>query len=156
MTFGLLLVFVHISLMFVAVAMSYGTTLLYLLALRRSRIEYVRAVTTAGQPLARLIPIFFGLAGLAGLSAALVTGYNLLAPWLVISYFIFVVLTIIGAAFVGPRLERVGKLVATMPDGPLTPDVRQAATGGGFLWIELVDWAGLFLVIFVMVVKPFS
>jgi hypothetical protein len=50
----------------------------------------------------------------------------------------------------------VGAMVGPMPDGPIPPEVRAVATGGGFVWIELFDFIGLFAVIFVMVVKPFS
>jgi hypothetical protein len=153
---GLLLVFVHISLMFSAVAISYGPTLLFLIALRSGRTESVRAVGVAVAPVVRLIPIVYGLAAIAGVSAALVNEYNLLAPWLVISYVIFVALLTIGGAVAGPRLARVGQMVGPLPDGPLPAEVRATAMSGGFLWIELLDFLGLFAVIFVMVVKPFS
>jgi uncharacterized membrane protein len=151
-----LLVWAHISLMFSAVTISYGPVLMFVLALQSGRTERLRAVTVAVQPVTRLIPVFYGLGALAGLAAALVIGFNLLAPWLVISYVLFVVLTGIGAALVGPRLQRVAAMVGPLPDGPLPDEVRAAVTAGGFLWIELLDFIGIFTVIFVMVVKPFS
>ena len=153
--FGLLL-FGHISLMFAAVTISYAPTLLFLLALRSGRTEQLRAVTTAARPVVRLIPPTYGLAALFGLLTALQSGVNLLAPWLVISYVLFIVLTVIGAAIVGPHFERVGAIVGALPDGPLPPEARSAALAGGFLWIELFDFAGIFLIVFDMVVKPFS
>ena len=153
--FGIL-VFVHISLMFAAVAISYGPTLLFLIALRRGRVEGLRAVGMAVQPVTRAIPIVYGLGALTGVGAALVGGFNLLAPWLLISYVIFVVLLIIGAALAGPHMGRVGAMVAALPDGPLPAEVKAAATANGFVWIEAFDFVGLLLVIFVMVVKPFS
>jgi hypothetical protein len=153
---GLLLVFVHIALMFAGVVISYGPTLLFLLALRSGRTESLRSVGVAVAPVVRLIPIVYILAAIAGVAAALVNQYSLLAPWLVISYVIFIVLLVIGAVIAGPRMQRVGAMVGPMPDGPIPPEVRAVATGGGFVWIELFDFIGLFAVIFVMVVKPFS
>jgi len=147
--------------MFAAVAISYGSVLLFMLALRSGRTDRVRAVTMAAQPVVRFIPIVYGAAALAGVAAAVRLVFNLLAPWLVISYVLFIVLTAIGAALVGPRLQRVGAMVGPLPDGPLPDgplpdDVRAAVTAGGFLWIEACDFIGLVAVIFVMVVKPFS
>ena len=156
MSLGLILVWLHISLMFMAVLSSYGPTLLFLLALRSNRTENLRAVGVAVQPVVRFIPVFYGLGAVAGVSAALVFGVSLLAPWLVISYVLFVALTAFGAVLAGPRLARVGAITLEAPDGPLPAEIRTAATSGGFVWLELLDFAGLIAVIFVMVVKPFS
>src|SRR5215210_3725740 len=150
------LVFLHISFMFIGVTLSYGPPLLFLIALRIGRTENVRSVLVAVRPVIRLIPIVYGLGALFGVLAAVNLGYNLFAPWLLIAYVLFVVLIGIGAGIVGPRLERIGEMVATAPDGPLPAEVRPAATAGGFLWIEVVDFAGLFVIIFDMVLKPFS
>jgi uncharacterized membrane protein len=151
-----LLVWLHISLMFVGVTLSYGPSLLFLIALRSRRTENVRAVLVAVQPVVRFIPVAYGLAALFGVLAAINIGYNLLAPWLLIAYVLFVVLIGIGAGLVGPRLQRVKDMVDKSPDGPLAAETYAAATAGGFVWIEVLDFAGLFLVIFDMVVKPFS
>ena len=151
-----ILVWLHISLMFVGTILSYGITLLFLLALRSRRTENVRSLIGTVQPAVRFIPVFYGLAALFGVWAAIAIGYNLLAPWLLIAYVLFVVLLGIGVGIVGPRVERVGALVAEAPDGPLAPETYAAATAGGFLWIEVLDFAGLFVVIFDMVLKPFS
>ena len=150
------LVWLHISMMFIGVTLSYGPSLLFLLALRSRQTENVRAVTVAVRPVVRFIPVFYGLGALFGVAAAITIGYNLLAPWLVIAYVLFILLIGIGAGIVGPRLERVGGLVAAAPDGPLAPETYAAATAGGFLWIEVADFGGLFIIIFDMVLKPFS
>ncbi len=152
---GTVLVFAHIALMFVAVMMSYGPTLMFLLALRSNRVENVRAVGVAVQPVVRLIPIAYVLAAVFGVAAAVVIGHDLFVPWLVISYVLFVVLLVIGAAYAGPHMGRIGAQVAQLPDGPLPPEVR-AAAGGRFVWFEVLDFAGLLAVIYVMVAKPFS
>jgi len=152
---GTVLVFAHIALMFLAVMISYGPTLMFLLALRSNRVETLRAVGVAVQPLVRLIPVSYGLAAAFGVAAAVVIGHNLFVPWLVISYVIFVVLLVAGAAYAGPHLARVGAEIAQLPDGPLPPELR-AAAGGRFVWFEVLDFLGLLAVIYVMVAKPFS
>ena len=151
-----LLVWLHISLMFVGVTISYGASLLFLAALRTRRTETVRAATAAVQPVVRFIPVIYGLAGLFGILAAINIGYNLFAPWLVIAYVLFAVLLGIGAGIVGPRLARVGQMVATVPDGPLPSEVMAVSTANGYLWIELLNFIGLFVIIYDMVFKPFS
>ena len=151
---GPVLVFAHISLMFLAVTISYGPTLLFIFALRSNRVENVRAVGRAVQPVVRLIPVLFGLAAVFGVAAAVINTYNLLAPWLVISYVIFVVLLILGVAYAGPATARMGTAIADLPEGPLPEDVR--ASGRRFTWIEALDFLGLLVVIYVMVAKPFS
>jgi uncharacterized membrane protein len=152
---GPVLVFAHISLMFLAVMISYGPTLMFLLALRTNRVENLRAVGTAVQPVVRLIPGAYVLAAVFGVLAAVVIGYNLLAPWLFISYVLFIVLLVIGAAYAGPHMARVGAQIADLPDGPIPAEVRSAA-GGRFVWFEVLDFLGLLAVIYVMVAKPFS
>jgi len=152
---GTVLVFGHIALMFLAVMMSYGPTLMFLLALRSNRVENLRAVGVAVQPVVRLIPVAYILAAVFGVAAAVVIGHDLFVPWLVISYVLFVILLVIGAAYAGPHMARIGDQVAQLPDGPLPPDVR-AAAGGRFVWFEVLDFVGLLAVIYVMVAKPFS
>ena len=151
---GSVLVFGHIALMFAGAMISYGPTLMFMLALQSNKVENVRAVGRAVQPIVRFIPVVYVLAAVFGVAAALTIGYNLFAPWLVISYVLYVVLLIVGAAYAGPVTARIGAAVADLPDGPLPEEVR--ATGRSFSWIETLDFVGLLVVIYVMVAKPFS
>ena len=150
------LVFLHIGSMFVAVTLSYGAELLFLVALRSGLTQNVRAVIVAVTPTVRFIPVFYGLGALFGVLTAIAAGFNLFAPWLLIAYVLFIVLIGVGAGIVGPHLQRVGAMVTGLPDGPLPPEVRSAATAGGYVWISILDFVGLFVIIFDMVLKPFS
>ena len=151
---GPILVFGHIALMFVAVMISYGPTLMFMLALQSNKVENVRAVGRAVQPIVRFIPVAYAAAAVFGVAAALTIGYNLLAPWLVISYVIFVVLLILGVAYAGPATAQIGAAVADLPDGALPEEVR--AKGRRFSLVETLDFVCLLVVIYVMVAKPFS
>ena len=151
-----LLVFAHIALVFSAVSISYGPQLLLGLAIRTGRVEVVRGVTAAAGPLVIAIPILYIAGGLFGLIAAINSGINLLAPWLVIAYVLFVLLTIVGARLVGPWAEHVGKLAAAAPDGPFPPELRATITDSRMRVIRIADFALVFLLVFDMVLKPFS
>lgn len=149
-----LILFLHIATMFTAVAVSYGGVIFFLVALRTGDTQRVRAMTASAKPIARAIPILYVAGGALGLLAAIVTGYNLLAPWLIIAYVLFVVLMVIGALFTGRTIDRIGEDVASAPDGPLPTAVT--ARTRQFYQVEVFDFLLLFVIIFDMVVKPFS
>jgi uncharacterized membrane protein len=153
-TLGLLLVFVHIALMFTAVALAYGGVVFFLVALRNRNYPNVIAIASGSKTMERLIPPMFGLAGIFGVVAAIVNGYNLLAPWLIIAYVLFVVLTVIGALSTGPTIKRIGDALAAAPAGEPTPETAQLIRR--FNTIEVFDFFFLFVIIFDMVIKPFS
>lgn len=151
-----LLVFLHIVVVFSAVSIPYGPQVLLALAIRSGRVEVVRGVTAAAGPLVIAIPILYITGGLFGLVAAINSGINLLAPWLVIAYVFFVILTIIGARLVGPWAEHVGKLAAAAPDGPLTPELQVTIRDSRMRVIRSADFVLVFALVFDMVLKLFS
>jgi uncharacterized membrane protein len=151
-----LLLFLHIVLIFTAITLAYGPEGLLVFAVRSNRTEAVRSVLSSAQPVQRIFPIFFGLGGLFGLLAAWNAGFDLLAPWLVIAYVLFVVLTIIGAGFTGPRMKKLAMVVGPAPDGPLSPEARAMARDRTLVVVLSIDFALLLFLIFDMVVKPFS
>jgi hypothetical protein len=152
----LLLVFLHVLTMFVAVACSYGPTAMFLLAIRSNRIERARAVGLAVGPLIKLIPIVFGIGALFGLGAALVVGYNLFAPWLLISYALFGVASAIGAIYGGPFAGRLTQAFGVATEGPFPPAATALVRNRKFLAIQALDFATIVLLILDMVFKPFS
>jgi uncharacterized membrane protein len=152
----LLLVFLHLAFVFAAVAVSYGPTAMFLLAVRSNRVEAVRSVGLAVAPVTRWIALLFIVGGIFGLAAAFVTGYNLLAPWLVISYVLFVVASLIGALYGGPLFQRVGAAIADIPSGPLPPAAANMVKSPVFLAMQVLDFSVILLLILDMVFKPFS
>jgi len=149
-----LVLFLHLALMFTAVAVAYGGVIFFLVALRAGNVAGLIAMTTSAKTTERVIPILFISGGIFGLLTAIVTNSNLLAPWLLIAYALFVVLTIIGARFTAPAIARIGEAVAAAPDGPLPAEV--VTLRSRFYRLEVFDFFFLFLIIFDMVVKPFS
>ena len=152
----LLLVFLHIAVMFAAVALTYGPETLILMSIRANNAAWLRGITIATEPLARYVPMLFGLAGIFGLLAAIAGSFNLLAPWLVIAYVIFLALSINGAVLTARNLTLMRNGLATVTDGPLPADVAAVANGASFRFAAVLDFTLLLVVVFDMVVKPFS
>jgi hypothetical protein len=151
-----LLVFGHVLFIVTAIAVAYGPLLLLELSIRSGRVEALRAVSAAAGPIVKAIPVLYVTAGIFGVLAALNAGFNLLAAWLVIAFVLFIALFAIGAGVIGPWAERVGKLAATAPDGPLTPEILAVTGDGRMKVLRVVDLGIVVLLIFDMVVKPFS
>jgi hypothetical protein len=147
------LVFVHVALMFTAVSVSYGGVVFFLIALRTGNVASLRTMALTANSTAKLIPPLYGLAGIFGLVAAIYSGINLLTPWLVIAYVLFIVLTLIGAVYTGPTIKRIGASLAAA-DQTLPADIVVSRTR--FYRMEVIDFFFLFLIIFDMVIKPFS
>ncbi len=152
----LFLVFLHIVTMFTAVAISYGPLAVVRLAARTDRTENVRGVVAAGKPLGLAIPVLYVVGGLLGLTAAIVSSVNLLAPWLVIAYVLWVVAMLIGARLTGPWVERVGEAAVAAPDGPIGGPLQALLTDPRVLAINVIDVVVVVVIVFDMVLKPFS
>lgn len=100
-----LVLFLHIAVMFTAVALTVGPTTILLVAHRAGRLGEI------GPPVARLrvaraaVPLF-GLGGILGLATALAFGYSLTAPWLLLAYAGFVVAMLLGVLVSAPVARR--------------------------------------------------
>jgi hypothetical protein len=101
----LILLFVHVALMFAAVALTGGTLALLVIANRTQRLAQL-GPAIASLPVARFAPPLFMVGGLAGLATAWSFRYPLLSPWLVLAYFGFAVGALLGAVGTAGRLER--------------------------------------------------
>ena len=152
----LLLTFLHIAGMFIAVMVAFGSGLVMRFAYMTGQVAAVRGVGMASVRLGRFIPILFIIGGLLGFLTAISSGVDLLAPWLVIAYVLFAIAMLIGIVENAPWGRRMGALLAQTPDGPLTPEIRAMFTDTRVVALTVVDYAVVVLVIFDMVVKPFS
>jgi hypothetical protein len=150
------LVFAHLAFIFTAVAMSYGSQLLLLVAIRSNRADNVRGVIGTTSLVGAVVPALYVIGGLFGLGAAWVGGYPLLAPWLVISYLAFAILAASGVLLAGPNYQRLGVSVADSGDGPLAPDTRAIISSVAFRGGVALDFVLLGVLVFVMVFRPFS
>ncbi|HJW21519.1 MAG TPA: hypothetical protein VJ506_03730 [Candidatus Limnocylindrales bacterium] len=152
----LLLTFLHITAMFTAVMVAFGSGLVMRVAYMTGQVAAIRGVGMASARLGRFIPILFIIGGLLGLLTAIYTGVDLLSPWLVIAYVLFTIAMLIGIVENAPWGRRMGALLAQTPDGPLTPEITAMFTDTRVVVLTVVDYLVVVLIIFDMVVKPFS
>jgi hypothetical protein len=154
-TLGLALLFGHITVMIAAVVTSFGPALLFRLAVRTGQVASIRA-TTLSAPLGIWSPILYTVGGLLGLATAISFGYNVLAPWLLIAYGLWVAAMLIGGAIHGPFYRRVRALAAGTPDGPLTGELARLVGDRRERTASAIDTVIIVALLFDMVVKPFS
>ena len=156
MSLGTLTLWLHITVMFAAITVSYGPGLLADLAYRSGRVEAVRGVALAGHRLGPIIPVLYVTGGIFGLLTAINFGFNLLAPWLVIAYVLFAIAMVTGIAFNSKFGPRVLAATADVPNGPLPPAVSALFTDPRYRYVLVLDYVVLVALLFDMVVKPFS
>jgi hypothetical protein len=156
MSLGGLLLFLHITVIFAAITVSFGPAIVLLLAVRTGQVATVRGVALAMRPLGRFIPILFVTGGLFGLLTGINLAYNLLAPWLVIAYVLFAIAMIQGATLSSRFAARLEAAIATARDGPLTPAIAGIFAEPRFKALVGVDYVVTLALVLDMVVKPFS
>jgi hypothetical protein len=149
------LVFAHIFTMFTAVAASYGTEFALRRAARSGDIEMVRGVFEAVRPAGQAIPILF-IIGLAfGLLAVFANAFDPFAPWLLIAYVVFITALVLGGVVVGPWARHVGEAVQRSGGAP-SAELTALLADPRVEVVFWVDWLILVVIVFDMVVKPFS
>ena len=79
-------------------------------------------------------------------------GYNLLAPWLVIAYVLFAILTVVGIRISGPIFERTHAVAAD----PAASNELFGQAMSRFRMDAAVTLVGIALIVADMVFKPFS
>jgi hypothetical protein len=151
-----LLIFLHITTMFAAITVGFGSGFLMRIAYMTGQVAAVRGLGMVSARVGPLIPILFITGGIFGLLTAISFGLNLLAPWLVIAYVLFAIAMYIGAVENRKWGEQMGQLLRTAPDGPVTPEIAAMFDDPRVRLLTIVDYAIVVVIIFDMVVKPFS
>jgi hypothetical protein len=143
------LTFLHVLAMFTVVALHSGPQVL-IVAARRSQPAAIPGIAGAYARSGLLVPPLGVLGGLLGLATALVSGYDLRAPWLLIAYALFAAIIVYGARVTVPFVTSLGESIREGRGN--TADLM----GSRMLRIFAVDVAIYVLVIADMVVKPQS
>jgi len=144
------LLYLHILAMFTAVTVVMGAGILVLIGARGGERAVVAAITSL--PIPRLAGPLYAVGGLFGLATAFVFGYNLLAPWLIIAYVLFAILTVVGIRVSGPIFERTHAVASD----PTASSEQFVQTMSRFRMDALLTLVGIALIIADMVFKPFS
>ncbi len=145
--------FLHIAMMFAAVASAViPEVLLHVVANTRD----TRAIVTmAGiaERLGKLIPVFFVGGAIFGLLAAWAGELNFTAPWLLVTYVLFVVAIVTGVLFSDPWVGRLRTAAVASGDAPtaeLQAVIDEPKAKIASAWLMLT----LFVIIALMVFKP--
>jgi len=152
----LLVLFLHIAVMFAAITVALGTSIFLRIAYMTGQVAAVRGFAMVAQRAGPLIPILFVVGGLLGLITAISFGFNLLAPWLIIAYVLWVVAMVMGVTGGRALGMKLGAALATATDGPITPELRAIVSEPRYRAESIIEYAIIVAAIFDMVVKPFS
>jgi hypothetical protein len=149
-------IFLHVAVMFAAVALSLGPLTLLIAAVRRRDVPAIRGLLAAQRPLVRWIPAVFGIGVLLGLVAVFANSYDPLRPWLLIAYVLTVIAAVLPRVSAGAWARRLGMAAATSdPDSP-SAELAAAMDDSRARWMLWLDFGVIALLIADMVFKPFS
>jgi hypothetical protein len=148
--------YLHILTMFSAVTASVGPELLLHRVAKTGDVRAIRHVFALDAPLGIAVPILFLVGALLGLITAFFEQRSYTEPWLIIAYIIFLIAFVAGGAFVGPWAQKVGKAAAASPDDKPSAELEELIQSRGAetaTWITII---AIIVIVFDMVVKPFS
>ena len=156
MGLGGIFIFLHIFTMFVAVALSVGTALMLQRVAATSNVTAIRTTFGAAAPLARTTSMVYGVGMLLGFIAAIVAQFNLLAPWLIITYVLVAVSMYINSRIVGKWAANVGRAAAANQGDAPSPEMQQLFSAKTATQATYANIVIIALIVFVMVFKPLS
>jgi hypothetical protein len=151
-----LLLFLHITFFIAGITMSYGPLLLLRLAYQTGEVANIRGLALVHSRLGPVTFLMYLLGGIFGGLTAITFGFDLLAPWLVIAYVAFAIAVLLGVTENRMWPLRLAEAVKRTPDGPLTPEIHDLFMNRRTVSVLVIDIAWFFVIIFDMVIKPFS
>ncbi len=150
-----LFVFLHIVTMFAAVAFVIGSDLFLQRAIQSRDVRTIQGTFQTVVPLARFIPVLFLIGAILGLVAAYL-GYNLLQGWLIAAYVIFIVAMGLDGGVATPWRRKAGQAAAASALDKPSPELTALLNHWIARYALWIDGLLIFLIILVMVFKPFS
>ncbi len=156
MSFATIFIFLHIFTMFLAVALSIGSSLVLQRVAATGNVAAIRTTFGAAAPIGRATPMVFGIGLLLGIIAAIAWPFNLLAPWLIISYVLAAASSYVSAAIVGKWATKVGRAAAMNQGDAPSSELQQLIGDKQAAQAIYANAAIITVIMFVMVFKPFS
>jgi xanthosine utilization system XapX-like protein len=150
-----ILKFLHISIMFAAVALAVGGEMFLSRAAATRNVLMIRGTFGTAAGVMRWVAPLFGLGALVGVIAALVGAFDPFAPWLITAYVLFVVASLIGSQ-VGGWAQRVGIAAAASPTEAPSPELAAALDDQRARVMRYLNLLIVAVFIFLMVFKPGS
>jgi Predicted integral membrane protein (DUF2269) len=148
--------FLHIGSMFTAVGVSVGMEIMAHRVARTGDVRAIRVFFGQAQRLLAVIPPLFLTGLLFGLLAAWSGAFDVLATWLLLAYLLFGITLALHATVGASWFRRVTSMARTAPDGPASTElsaVLHERAAGLLQWYTVT---AVVVLVFIMVVKPFS
>lgn len=149
----MILKFLHIGIMFAAVAVAVGGELILSRATATRNVLTIRGTFGAAAGVMRWVPVLFGLGALVGIVAALVGSFDPFAPWLISAYVLFVIAMAVGGQ-IGAWAQRVGMAAAASPTEAPSAELQAAIDDPRAAILRYLNWAIVIGFIALMVFKP--
>ena len=151
-----IVVFLHVAIMFAAVALSIGPTFVLRRIGRSGDVPAIRRSFAVSARIVRAIPAVFGVGALLGIVAIFTGGLNPFRPFLLIAYVLFIIAAVVGAVITTPWFTRVTQLAAESPDTSPSPELSAALDDPRARFTDWFDPLIILLFLFDMIVKPFG
>ena len=149
--------FLHIAVIFTAITVGYGVTLMLRIGYMSGQVAILRGIGYAAGRVGPVVPVLFIAGGIFGLLTAISTGTDLFTPWLVIAYVLFIAAMLIGIFENAAAGRKLGPLLmAADVTQPMPPAVRELFDSPRARYLLVLDVLIPFVIVFDMVVKPFS
>jgi hypothetical protein len=152
----LILKVLHIASMFTGVSLVLGMGSVAGLVARQGDVRVIRSTFPIFIRLARFIGPFFILGLVFGLATALTGGFDLLRPWLLVAYVLFVAATGLGIAVEGPWQNKVLAAATASPDDAPSSELLRIVHDPRELFAFWATVVVLAAFIVDMVFKPFG
>jgi hypothetical protein len=149
-------VFLHVAVMFAAVAISIGPTVVLRRIGASGDVPAIRRAFALSAPIVRAIPMLFGPGALLGVVAIFVNSFDPFQPFLLIAYGLFIIATVIGAVISSPWFTKVTKLAAESPDVAPSPQLTAALDDPRARFTDWFDPLIILAFLFDMIIKPFG
>lgn len=146
--------YLHILTVIAAVAAAMVPELVLHAVARTGDVPAIRGFVAVTKPLGTLIPLLFVLAAIFGFIAAITGSFDLLRPWLIASYAVFLIAMAVGAVMSGPWATRVAEAAFASPVEAPSDELRAAIHDRRGTVSTVILLSAILVIIFLMVVKP--
>lgn len=147
--------FLHIATLFFAVALAISGEIVVRRVAGSRDVRAIRTVVERVKPLSGTLSGVLFMAGIAfGIVAALTGGFDLLRPWLVMSYVAVGAAFAIGMTITDPWIERLEKSAAASSADSPSPELARVIDDPRARYATVALMALVALLVFLMVVKP--
>ena len=149
-------VYLHILTLFAAVGVALSSEIILHRAAGTGDVRSIRTAFGLAKPLEPIIPVLFTLGGILGFIAVLVRKYGFFESWMVQSYVIFGIALVLGGAIQGPWIGKVRQAAESSPDDLPSDELQRLLNNRKARYAFWVLYLAVVVVIYIMVIKPYS